>query len=149
MMPRPYAAALNAFRNRKPKTKPQTMSHTLPIPMQTSLSIRMAGYPFGTVGTVGATPAESLRETLKMAGDLHDAAASRMDGSADALARIGDVAEALFLLQRDADAIAATLALGVRGDSEARFELSRIGTLSKFGITILIVSKRGQIETKG
>lgn len=153
MMRYPYQIALSAFRNRKPKTKSQTMmSHTLPIPMQTSLSIRMAGYPFGTVSTVGANPAESLRETLKMAGDLHDAAAQRMPvkvGKLDRLSIVGDVAEALFLIQRDADAIAAALALGCRGAGESRFALERQGTLSGCGIVLEIKATRGQIENKG
>lgn len=147
MMHYPYKTALESFRNRK--TKKQTMSHSLQIPTEISLSIRMAGYPFGTVGTVGDNPSEALLRTLCMAGDMHDAAVSRMDGDADALARAGDVAEALFLLHRDADAMAGALALGCRGAGEARYELQSLGTLSGFAITITLAAKRGQIETKG
>ena len=147
MMQYAYKTALSSLRNRK--TKNQTMSHALPIPMHVSLSIRMAGYPFGTVGTVGDNPLEAMLRTLCMAGDMHDAAVSRMDGDADALARAGDVAEALFLLNRDADAMAGALALGCRGAGEARYELQRLGTLSGFAITITVDAKRAEIETKG
>lgn len=150
MMAAPYKTALQAFRNRK--TKNQTMAHSLPIPMNLSLSIRMPGYPFGRVSTVEDIPAAALREVLIMAGDLHDAAAGRMPakiGNLDRLSILGDVAEALYLVQRDSDSIAAALALGCRGAGEARFTLERQGTLSGCGMVLEFTAVRAEIETKG
>jgi hypothetical protein len=119
------------------------------LTMNLSLTIRMAGYRFGTVGTVAETGRDAMSETLCMAGDLHDAAVSRMQGTPDSQARAGDAAEALFILQGNADAITAALSLGCRGNGEAWFRLERQGTLSGVGITMEFHATLGEIETKG
>jgi len=124
----------------------------LSLPMNLSLTINMAGYRFGTVGTVAETGRDAMRETLEMAGSMHDASAAREPGPAGAVqhaALHGDAAEALFLIKRDADAITAALSLGCRGNGEARFRLERQGTLSGYGITMEFRATLGEIETKG
>jgi len=122
----------------------------LSLPMNLSLTITMAGYRFGTVGTVAETGRDAMRETLEMAGVMHDAAGGHQTTEWDQHVAIhGDAAEALFLLKRDADAITAALSLGCRGNGEARFRLERQGTLAGYGITMEFRATLGEIETKG
>ena len=158
MMRSAYKTALQAFRNRKTKNQTMSQPHTLSIPMDLSLTIDAPGYPFGTVGTVEDIPAAAIREVLILAGDLHDAAAGRMPatlhlatGKMDRLSILGDVAEALYLVQRDADTIATALALGCRygGDGGARFKLERRGTMSGLMLRMEFTAVRAEIETKG
>ena len=124
------------------------MNHTLL--MDITLKITMAGYRFGTVGAMAETGREAMRNTLAMAGSMHDASESaRVLEPVLHTSIHGDVAEALFLIKRDAEAITAALSLGCRGNGEARFRLERQGTLSGYGMTVEFRATVGEIEIKG